>query len=302
MLYNKDMIDMLTVGALLGAMLGAIFGSFAVAQVWRLRAEQLVADKKAGEEYDVEELHRLQSLVGKKVKEDRSRCLSCGHVLSWADLLPVLSWVHLRGKCRYCKKPIGWTEIIAELSLGGLFALSILFWPGALTEPLECVKLILWLAALVVLTINFIYDARWFLLVSGLNWLLIGLGAAFAFITLMQSPDSVGALWSLGGAVGILGGLYAMLWVVSRGAWVGEGDIYLGVGLALFLGDWRLAFVALFSANLIGTLIVLPSLVSGKLKRGSHLPFGPLLIAGSLVAWFLGPMIVSWYQQLVLFP
>ena len=75
--------------------------------------------------------------------------------------------------------------------------------------------------------------------------------------------------------------------------------MYLGAGLALFLGDWRIAFVALFLANLIGTILALPKMLSGKLDRGTHVPFGPLLITGSLIAWFVGPLIVSWYQNIV---
>ena len=66
---------------------------------------------------------------------------------------------------------------------------------------------------------------------------------------------------------------------------MGDGDIYLGAGIALFLGDWRLAFVSLFVANLIGTLYVLPALFSRKLGRGSQVPFGPFLIIGGIVTW-----------------
>lgn len=290
-----DIFAVLAVG-----LLGSALGSFAGAQVWRLRAAQLVDDEEAGEKINKKELQSLRPLLGKKLKEDRSRCLSCRHVLAWYDLVPLASWLVLRGRCRYCKKPIGWTEIALEVVLGGLFVLSLLLWPASFTDPLEVVKLVIWLAALVALAINFVYDMRWLLLVSGLNWLLIALGAVFAGISLFQAEGGLLAqVWSLAGAGAILGGLYGVLWLVSRGRLVGEGDIYLGTGLALFLGDWRLAFVALFAANLIGTLIVLPLFVSGKLKRGSHVPFGPLLILGGLVAWFAGPAIVSWYQNLL---
>ena len=66
--------------------LGAILGSFVGAQVWRLRARQLTEDKKAGEKVDQKELKRLSPLI-KKVSKDRSRCLSCGHELSFFFLL-----------------------------------------------------------------------------------------------------------------------------------------------------------------------------------------------------------------------
>lgn len=272
----------LTIGL---GILGAALGSFAGAQVWRLRARQLVFDKQAGQDVDAKEYKRLKRLTGKKLKDDRSECLSCQHTLAWYDLVPIVSWVSLVGRCRYCKKFIGWSEILLEVVMAGLFAISFLLWPGSLTDPLEVVKLVVWLTALVTLAINFIYDAKWSLLVSSLNWLFILCGAIYAVVTLYQAPDMTAAVWSLVGALAILSGLYAALWLFSRGKWVGDGDIYLGAGIALFLGDWRLAFVSLFVANLIGTLYVLPALFSRKLGRGSQVPFGPFLIIGGIVTW-----------------
>lgn len=281
------------------ALVGAAMGSFAVAQVWRLRAHQLVMDDKMDRPVDRSELKRLRPLTTESARTDRSRCLSCGATLKWYDLIPIISWLSLGGKCRYCGKSIGWTEFIAEVAVAALFVLSVAFWPEPLNDIFEIGKLLLWLIAIVTLTINFIYDAKWSLLVSGLNWLLIVCGLVFSGISLIQHPDTMMAVWSLVGAVFILGGLYAILWLVSRGRWVGEGDIYLGTGLALFLMEWPLAFIALFLANLIGTLAVLPQLMSGKLGRQSQIPFGPLLIAGAILTWFIGPFVADWYQSLV---
>lgn len=282
------------------AIIGISMGSFAGAQVWRFRARQLEEDSRAGEPLDKSELKRLKPLLGKTLRSDRSQCLSCHHALGLVDMIPVISWLALGGRCRYCRSPIGWTELLLEVSMGLLFVLSVAFWPTPLITGAEWIKLVLWLVALVILAINLVYDMRWSLLVTSLNWALISLGVIFAAITAWQQPDLGPALWSLLGAVMVLGGLYGVLWMISKGRWVGEGDIYLGAGLALFLGDWQLAFVALFSANLIGTAVVLPQLLRGALRRGSHLPFGPLLIAGFLVAWFFGPSIIGWYQGIVL--
>ena len=92
----------------------------------------------------------------------------------------------------------------------------------------------------------------------------------------------------------ILSGVYALLYVVSRGRWIGFGDVKLTLGLALFLMDWRLAFLALFLANLLGTLLVLPEMLRGTVQRGARIPFGPLLIVGFLISWFFGARIVDW--------
>ena len=77
--------------------------------------------------------------------------------------------------------------------------------------------------------------------------------------------------------------------------WIGFGDVKLGLGLGLLLGNWLLAFAALFIANLIGTLLVLPSMMRGKIaKQTSRICFGPLLIVGFLLAWFFSRQILEW--------
>lgn len=281
-------------------LVGAIFGSFIVAQVWRLRAKQLEHDKAYKQEYDKAEYKKLKPLLAKDIKTDRSKCLSCGHELHWYDLVPIVSWVVLGGKCRYCRQPIGLTEFITELGMAALFILSFLVWiPASGGTITDWLKLAVWLIAMVSLAINFIYDLRWYLLVSGLNWLVIVCGIIFSVIALVESTNPQATLLSIIGALAILSGLYGALWLYSKGKWVGDGDIYLGAGLALLLVDWKLAFVALFSANLVGTIFVLPQLINKNLKKGSRVPFGPLLIIGFLIAWLFGNQLINWYFNLM---
>lgn len=296
------MIILMDIVVMVGmSLLGAALGSFAGAQVWRLRAAQLEYDKREGEDYDKHEYARLKPLLNKSFRKDRSQCLSCHHELRWYDLVPIISWLALLGKCRYCRKPIGVADFLLELAMGALFLCVITYWPGSLSDPLGWVKLGVLLVAMVALAINFMYDYRWYLLVSGLNWLVIGCGVVFAGAVVLQSSSVIDALWTILGSVMVLGGLYGVLSAVSKGRLVGEGDIYLGAGLGLLLADWRLSFIALFAANLIGTVLILPQLLSRKLERGSHVPLGPLLILGFLVAWFFGENIITWYQQLIFF-
>src|SRR3954468_7466811 len=82
--------------------LGLCLGSFAGATVWRLRARQLVEDKAEGEKVDGKEYKKLLPLTQTTTATDRSRCLHCGHTLAWYDLLPLVSWVSTKGRCRYC--------------------------------------------------------------------------------------------------------------------------------------------------------------------------------------------------------
>lgn len=274
---------------------GASLGSFMAATVWRIRARQLDTDKKAGEEYDKKEYKILSRLLGKKTADDRSQCLHCNKTLQWYELIPIVSWVVQRGKCRSCKKPIGAFEITAELGLAAFFVLSYALWPLALGTPLEVAHFILWLIAGVIMTLLFAYDMKWFLLPDVPMILLIVVGLAVTVLTATGADSFWPALASAGGAVAALGGLYAALYYGSKGRWVGFGDVILGIGLGLLLADWRLALVALFMANFIGCLVVIPLMVAGKLKRNAQVPFGPLLIAGAIVAWFFGRAIIEWY-------
>ena len=288
--------------AIILGLFGLLFGSFAGATVWRLRARQLAEDKAQGEHVEEKEFLQLKPLnEGTYTSKDRSRCLHCGHQLAWYDLLPLVSWVSLRGKCRYCHKSIGWFEPLMEVAMAGFFVVSYLVWPEAL-QGWEVLRFALWLLIGVGLLILFAYDQKWFLLPDVVTFPLIGLASGMALIQVAQAPNHLTAVWSVAGAVAILSGLYLLLWWVSRGRWVGFGDVKLGLVLALVLGDWVLAFVALFAANLIGCLVIIPGLVSKRLERTSRVPFGPFLILGMVVAFFVGQPVIDWYTTLSFMP
>jgi len=287
---------MFSIVILVGLILfGLVLGSFAGATVWRLRARQLVADKKAGEPVDAKEYKQLKKLAGEKISQDRSRCLHCGYELRWYDLIPLISWLTLRGKCRSCRHSIGYMEPLIELGTALYFVVSYLFWPTPLVDPLQIAIFALWLVSGVGLAIMFAYDSKWYLLPDKINFAVIGLGLVSALLMIISSTDTVAAIISVVGSVAILSGLYLVLHTISKGAWVGFGDVKLGLGLGLLLADWKLALIALFAANLIGCLIVIPLMLTGKLKRNSHVPFGPLLIAGAVITKLVGVMIVEFY-------
>lgn len=275
---------------------GACFGSFAGATIWRLRARQLAYDKKHGEEVDPVEFKHLKSLANSFGADDRSHCLHCGHMLAWYDLLPIVSWLSVGGKCRYCKKPIGWFELIIELMTAILFAVSYIFWPFSLDGWLEWLRFGIWLAILIGLIIIFWYDAKWFLVLSVTIWPLIVLAGVFVVISYVLEPTQFNIL-SLLGSIGILAGLYWSLWIFSKGQWVGLGDAQIGVILGLVLLDWQKAFLALLLANAIGTAIVIPGLLTKKVTRKTAVPFGPLLITGALISMLFGTSILGWFSS-----
>lgn len=276
---------------------GLVFGSFAGASVWRLRARQLVTDKKTGQAYDHAEYKKLLKLTKNKTSQDHSQCLYCGYQLRWYDLVPLVSWLVLKGKCRQCRRPIGLMEPLIEIGMAAFFVGSYVLWPYPLVTPVEIAALGLWLAAGVGLAILFAYDSKWYLLPDPVNYAVIGLGLVSAAVTVIFSHDPIATLLTTAGAIAILSGVYYALYMVSRGGWIGFGDVKLGLGLGLLLADFRLAFIALFAANLLGCLIVIPGLASGKLKRTSRVPFGPLLIAGTVVGKLAGLAIVGYFLK-----
>jgi prepilin signal peptidase PulO-like enzyme (type II secretory pathway) len=316
------LMESLTITTFL-ALLGLCMGSFAGATVWRLRGRELLADEA---DYDrlvmetkqgvrlsnestellaelencrserMRELVRLRPIV-RPVHEDHSRC---HHQLAWYDLLPLISWMSTRGRCRYCKKTIGWFEPLMEAGTAAIFVASTILWPVSLTSVTSVGIFGLWLISVVMLVILFAYDFKWFLLPDSIMVPLIIVALLIALIRAVTDAHIINSLFDLAAAIVILSGIYWVLWKISRGVWVGYGDIKLGLALALLLGNWQLAFVALFSANLIGCLLVLPGMAMGKITRLTRVPFGPLLITGGLVALLSGQMIINWYMQIML--
>lgn len=274
---------------------GLAFGSFSGATVWRLRARQLKEDEAAGEKISKSEFTKLKQLLKKSITNDRSICLHCHHQLAWYDLLPLISWVQLGGKCRYCRKPIGYMEPLIELGTALFFVLSYMFWPIPLVDPLSYVQLGFWLIVGVGLIMLFAYDSRWYLLPDKIVFPLIGLAGIQALLHILQADDKAGAMYDVALAATILSGIYYLLYTISQGRWIGFGDIKLGLVLAFMLGQWELAFLTLFLANIIGCLVVLPGLAAKKLTRTSHVPFGPMLIMAYFIVGVFGNALLEWY-------
>ena len=209
------------------AVLGLLFGSFAGASVWRLRARQLVADKAAGEQVSGKEFKRLKPLTHTPVMKDRSRCLSCGYTLRWYDLIPLVSWLSLKGRCRSCHKKIGSFEPLMELGVAAFFVASYLFWPTLLNNPLEIMLFVTWLLAGIGLAVLFAYDARWYLLPNSVSYTVIALGVVSVIVRGFIREDWVTTLGNTLGAVAVLSGIYLVLYLISKGRWIGFGDIKL---------------------------------------------------------------------------
>ena len=255
---------------------GLSLGSFVNALVWRLKTKR-------------------------NFVSERSECTNCHHTLAWYDLIPVLSWLWLRGRCRYCYRKISWQYPLVELSVAATFVGSYLSWPYTAYGQPGWWLLAFWLLAVVLLAALFVYDVHWYELPDRLVVPLIGLGIAYGltlwFVVRQLTPLAVANELLL--SLLPITGLYGILYVVSHRQWVGLGDVKLGIFIGLVLG-WQGALLALLIANLLGTVVVLPGLLVGKLTRTSHIPFGPFLILATVIALLWGPVIIEWYLLLLM--
>lgn len=280
--------------------IGAALGSFAGAQVWRIRAEELAQDKKDKKKIDEKEFRRLKPLLGQTILSDRSIDLDTGKKLPWYDLIPIYSWITLRGRSRFSKKPIGKFELWIELGLAAFFIISYLAWPYELVSLFEIARFILWLSIGVVMAVLFSYDYKWYVLPNNYMVALGALGFLNFLMALSVSENKMDTILNTAASLLILSGLYYALYLYSKEKWVGLGDSMLGVGLALILINWQLSFLALFLANLIGVLLVLPGMIRGKLSRTSTIPLGPLLIFATAISFLFGTQMIEAYVSLML--
>lgn len=226
----------------------------------------------------------------------RSRCDHCQVQIHWYDNVPLLSYLVLRARCRHCAKPISHFHPVLELCA----ALSLLaaYFQFGLTPLFGVVGTF----SLVMLLI-FSYDLKHSLIPNA--FVVPALAAALVllavqYILFSGSSSSVVTLWSpdpvrhvLGGLVG--GGFFLALSILSRGTWVGGGDVKLGALIGVLLG-WPYVIAALILAYVIGTVYSLLLLLSRQATLKTLVPFGPMLVTGFFVMAYYGDWVIEWYE------
>lgn len=278
-------------------LLGLILGSFVNALVWRLRKQDEIAHPDVAEKSD-RRLNRSFVKADLSISRGRSMCPHCHHTLAARDLVPVLSWVTLRGRCRYCKAPISWQYPLVELLTAVLFVLSYTFWPYGL-DAIGWAQFGAWLIFLVGFVALTVYDIHWQELPDRIVWPLVVLAfAQTVFLMVAKQSDWHVFLWAALG-VAVISGLFWLLFEVSKGNWIGFGDVKLGIVLGLLAGTPLAAMLVIFFASVLGTLASVPTLLKAKNKMQLHIPFGPFLISGLVIVYFFGSTIIDWYAGLI---
>jgi leader peptidase (prepilin peptidase)/N-methyltransferase len=271
--------------------LGLCLGSFVNALVWRLHEQETELDKKKP---------RAAYLKDLSISKGRSMCPDCHHTLSAKDLVPVLSWLSLKGQCRYCRRPVSPRYPLVELATMALFVFSYTYWPYALTGGLQVVFFGLWLILVVGLMALIVYDLQWYLLPDKIIFPLGVVAVAMVAIRVFESGHPTKTALNEVLAVAVGGGIFYLIYQISSGKWIGGGDVKLGWLLGLVVGTPARAMLLIFLAALAGSLVSVPLLYLGKMKRSSTIPFGPFLIIGAIVAMLFGQSILDWYQHMFL--
>lgn len=220
-----------------------------------------------------------------------SHCEACQHKLAAKDLIPVFSYIRLRGRCRYCQASIPRRILWVELATAVIFAL--LCWHYGLSAELG---VMIFYACLFI--IIFVIDLEHSLILNKVVY--PGIIAAF-LLSLYPWPwfsESIVmrvAYAALGGAIGFV--IFLLIALVSRGG-MGWGDVKLAALIGLATG-FPLVFVAIIMAAILGGIVAVALLVAKKRNRREMIPFGPFLALAAMVTLLWGSNILSWYLGLM---
>ncbi|AZN43339.1 prepilin peptidase [Paenibacillus albus] len=216
-----------------------------------------------------------------------SHCTHCGRNLKPSELIPVLSYLTQQGKCKGCQQRISPIYPLIELTTAVLFLLS----PLLLGLSWEVSVAWLLISLLVIITVT---DLAYMLIPDKI---LLVFGIPLAILRIFFLP--IGAWWEplLGAAVGFA--LLLLIAIVSKGG-MGGGDIKLFAVLGLVFG-WKGILLVFFFSTLIGTIIGLVGILSGKVRTGKPMPFGPAIALGTISAYFFGDQLLHWYTATFIF-
>lgn len=223
---------------------------------------------------------------GRSVVAPPSACGACGHRLTALDLVPVVSWVALRGRCRHCGARIGAEPLVLEGVNTALFvAMAVHF--GA--DPVLPAFLVLSAALVALVWI----DLREFRLPREITYTAIGLSAPVIVVAALadEAPERI---WraALGACIALA--IMLAIYLISRGG-MGDGDVRLAPLLGLHLGylDPAIVPIGLFLGFALGAIAGIVAMLVGKAGRKTALPFGPFLAAGTVAAIWVGDALLD---------
>jgi prepilin signal peptidase PulO-like enzyme (type II secretory pathway) len=218
-----------------------------------------------------------------------SRCFVCGRKLGWFDMVPVASFLFLKGRCRLCLSRISLQYPLFELASAALFLL--VYYRLGFRNPVLTIIAILFFWLMLMISA---YDIRHKIIPDSLVYIAISVALIFSLFSVYDSSFIIHLLAGIGLFV-----FFAGLSLASRGRWMGFGDAKLALAIGLALG-WPEAAIALLFSFWIGALFGLALAFVKKLKNLKiQIPFAPFLFLGSLTAFLWGNKIIAWYFSLL---
>ncbi len=241
-----------------------------------------------------------RTIAGESWVHGRSHCEQCKRKIHWYDNIPLLSFIVLRGKCRFCQTPISISHPVIEFLTGTLFVWW--YWGGSLffkltNQPFHYAQPLFWLTVGVLFLIIFFTDAFYMLIpdeaVIVLAVLTFIYRVALTLYGVMQMGDFLRTLL----AAGACGLFFFSLWFFTKGKGMGFGDVKLAIPFGLLLG-WPNVLVGIFVAFVSGAIVGVTLVIGRKKKLKQAVPFGPFMILGMVVALLWGSSLLHWYLHL----
>lgn len=233
-------------------------------------------------------IYRLEK--GESFLKGHSYCPHCRHLLSWLDLIPVLSFLFLQGKCRYCRQKISFQYPLVELSTAVMFLSLAIFYQYPISI-ISAVSLFYWFVVFCFLIVIFIFDLKHYIIPDKVIFPAIATVLIYDFLKSDFQWKSDFVLSAFGAAL-----FFLIIVLISRGRWMGAGDIKLAFLMGLILG-WPNILVALFFSFFTGAAAGIGLIIAKKKTLKSEVPFGPFLIFGTIAALFFGQNIINWYLR-----
>ncbi|CAG7648272.1 prepilin peptidase [Paenibacillus allorhizosphaerae] len=224
----------------------------------------------------------IRSLKNESVAFPPSHCVHCNNSLKPLDLIPLLSYLFLRGKCRYCSASISWVYPAGEAAIAALFIL--IYWQLGWTPELFTGFL---LAA--ILTAIVITDLKSMLIPDKIVF------AGMILAVVLRLWIHPLPLWDYAIAFFTGSGLLWIMAILSKGG-MGGGDIKLFAFLGLVLG-MKLTLLTLFVASLLGTLYGIVLFALHRLQKKHSVPFGPFIAIAAMLMYLWGNQVIDWYME-----
>lgn len=222
---------------------------------------------------------------GEQVFQGRSYCDCCRKTIAWYDLTPLLSFLLLGGKCRYCKEPISWYNPLVETTTG--FAYLLVY-----SSQLPITKFVFSLIVISGSIVIFFTDLKYRIIPDQILILLIV--SSFIFVYFFADESFLNYL--LSGLFMFFVFLFLFLLTSAKG--MGFGDVKYSFFMGLFLGFPKVV-VSFYLAFLTGALFSLILIIKGKKRLKGTIAFGPFLVMATIIAFFWGEYLWAVFMKII---